>query len=284
MFRALGRDDPPQRIQLDGQTWQRVDIYNHDSWPDTAIYRYGDERIVCKFNRRQWFFFIPLGWIGRWLARREARLLNRLAHVGNLPRVLGPVKVDGIEQRNAVARSFIAGHPLQWGEKLDDQFFPRINEMIAGMKNATDASVDRQKPENLIVGDDGQPYLIDFQVSYCQPDGWWWRLFRPRWFLRILQQCDRYHIQKHIIRSRPEVTADDERELDGLRPWPIRFARFFGNKFRWCRRKLLVLIGVRRGKGHSRTEVDPEDAVRREIARDEAAGKSPPLPSRPPSS
>ncbi|MEX2216100.1 MAG: hypothetical protein WD768_18455 [Phycisphaeraceae bacterium] len=276
VFRALGKSDPPSQVEVDGDMYDLEVILKHDSWAATAIYKSTERRIVCKFNRKQWFFIIPLGWVGRWLGRREARLLTELAPIGNLPLLLGPVKIEGKVAPNAVARTFIPGHPLRWGELLDDAFLPRLKSMIEGMHARGVAYVDLHKPENIIVGDDAQPYLIDFQISYRQPRGWWWRLFRPLWFLRILQQCDRYHLQKHVIRSRPNPLPEDETELDRLRPWPIRVARFFGNRIRGCRRKLLVLLGIRRGKGLSRTESDPEDAVKRSMSHEGETQESTP--------
>lgn len=264
VFRALGNEGPPPEILVDGQTYRFTTEFKHDSWAATAVYESGAaEQIVCKFNRNQSVLFVPLSWGGRWLARREAFLLTHLSTIGNLPKLLGPVIVDGRPVRHAIARSYVEGRPLMPREWVNDEFFPKLTWMIEKMHDLGVAYVDLHKCENIIIGNDGLPNLIDFQISYRQPDGWWWRLLRPLWFLKILQQCDRYHVKKLILMSRPDLLPEDQRNLMAFQPWPIRLARFFGDRLRWCRRKLLVLTGIRSGRGQVDTEVNPEDAVRR---------------------
>jgi len=189
-------------------------------------------------------------------------MLRNLANIGNIPKLLGPVTIDGRPVKHAIARGYIDGRPLIPGEWVDDAFFPKLAWILEKMHEAGVAYVDLHKCENIIVGEDGLPNLIDFQISYQQPDGWWWRLLRPLWFLRILQQCDNYHFQKMMIISRPDLLPEDQRNISAFRPWPIHLARFFGDRLRWCRRRLLVLIGVRSGSGQVETEANPEDAVR----------------------
>src|SRR5262245_57455230 len=53
LFRALGKDEPPGEIIVDGQTYRRVTLFKHDSWAATALYQSTEQTIVCKFNRRQ---------------------------------------------------------------------------------------------------------------------------------------------------------------------------------------------------------------------------------------
>src|SRR6516165_9645513 len=95
MFRALGKEEPPDEITIEGQRYQRKTVFKHDSWAATALYQSLQRTIVCKFNRRQGISFLPMTWLGRLLAGREKRILNLLAGAPCVPGVLGGVVAGG---------------------------------------------------------------------------------------------------------------------------------------------------------------------------------------------
>src|SRR5207248_3156450 len=100
-----------------GEPCRRVEIFKHDSWAATALYEGPSGQVVAKFNRTQPIFGLPMAWLGRWLARHEAAVLDRLAGLTNIPANAGPVTVNDWPQRTAVARRYVAGHPLRRGEQ-----------------------------------------------------------------------------------------------------------------------------------------------------------------------
>ena len=86
LFRALGAGEPPQTVYVAGRPYRHIDTFKHDSWAATALYRSDEgDGIVCKFNRAQPIFILPMSWLGRRLARRENGLLKRLAAVAGAP-------------------------------------------------------------------------------------------------------------------------------------------------------------------------------------------------------
>lgn len=87
LFRALGRKEPPRAITINGEEHELVEVFKHDSWAATALYRGQRGMIVAKFNREQPLFFVPMKWLGRWLARREARALCLLDGIAGCPRM-----------------------------------------------------------------------------------------------------------------------------------------------------------------------------------------------------
>jgi hypothetical protein len=262
MLRALGTADPPPHVEVDGLRYDRVDIFKHDSWAATALYAAGPRRIICKFNRRQSLCGLPGAWIGRGLARREAHFLSRLAGVPGFPQLLGPVLVDGVKHENALARVYIAGHPLASRERTSDDFFPALGRLLAELHGRGIAYVDLHKRENVLVGDDGRPYLIDFQVSFDETT-----LPRPfAWFggglFRALRKMDEYHRLKLFIRCRPDQCEATSADLVNLRPRLVRWHRIVAEPLRQARRKLLTLLRVRRDKGRAESEVFAEAALR----------------------
>jgi hypothetical protein len=198
-------------------------------------------------------------WLGRRLAAREAAMLDRLADLELVPDPLGPVSCDGRELPNAVAHVFIPGHPLRRGEAVDDHFFPDLEDLLADVHRRGIAYVDLHKRENVLVGDDGQPYLIDFQISMRLP-----RVWPLSAVLRILQRSDDYHLAKHFARHRPDQCDLTPATIALRRPWWIRLHRTFAAPLRQLRRRLLVWLGIRQPGGRSTTEAFPEQAVREE--------------------
>jgi hypothetical protein len=207
---------------------------------------------------------LPLRWLGQWLARREEAVLRRLGDLPNVPRWAGEVQVDGRRLVHAVAHDFVPGHPLGEREKVRDGFFPELTALLGAMHRRGIAYVDLHKRENIIAGDDGRPYLIDFQISLNLP-GWWPANSAPvRALLRLAQRSDDYHVRKHIARCRPDLCGTNE--LTASRPpWWIKLHRLVARPFRACRRRLLVLCGVRTGRGRVASEHFPEEVVRADV-------------------
>jgi hypothetical protein len=269
-LRALGRAEPPERIDVDGVPYRRVDVFKHDSWAATALYENdrpdaAGDRIVCKFNRVQSIFGLPMSWLGRRLARRETRALKLMADRPGVPAVRGRVHADGVRLKNAAAHAFVPGHPLGAEERPDGEFFPELLGLLHEMHRRGLAYVDLHKRENVLVGDDGRPYLIDFQVCF----GLWSSAMRANPLLRFIHSSlcrgDLYHLAKHVRRCRPEQIGIIE--TSEARPWWIRVHRVFAVPLRTLRRRLLTALGVRAKGGSAASEAFAEHAVRCESKR-----------------
>ncbi len=266
LFRALGSADPPQLISVSGQPCEQIETFKHDSWAATALYKSPTEKVVCKFGRTEPIFGIPMTWLGRWLARRETRLLDAMRDVTNIPAPAGEISVDGKILHTAMARGYVAGHPLTRQEQVSDQFFDQLAALLSKLHERNFAYVDLHKRENVIVGDDGEPHLIDFQISFHLPDRWPGNSWPMRKLLHVFQRADEYHRLKHVVKCRPDLFSAEELAAAKRRPWWIYLHRAIAVPFRTVRRKLLVMLGIRKGKGMAHTEHTPEEAVRREIA------------------
>jgi hypothetical protein len=258
LLRALGRADVPPTIAVDNQTYQCAETFKHDSWAATALYRSGASQIVVKFNRTAPIGPIGMKWLGRWLARRERGFLQRLEDVRGVPRPCGDVYVEGRVARNAAARRFIEGHPLKLATHVADEFFPRLQRLLADIHAHDIAYVDLHKAENILVASNGQPYLFDWQISARLPSrGIGGRL------LRMLQQTDRYHVARHMMHFRKDLCDEACLRLACQRPWWIRAHRLVARPLRQMRRRLLTMIGVRGKSGKASTEACPEVAHRK---------------------
>jgi hypothetical protein len=257
LLRALGAADPPLEIEVGGQRFHRCDIYKHDSWAATALYVGRDRRrIICKLNRQQPILGLPMKWLGRRLAAREARFLALMADHPLVPDGCGPVLIDSRPAPHAVAHEFVPGRPLGRSDSLPAEFVPELERLLEVLHARGAAYVDLHKRENILVGDDGRPRLIDFQISVWLPRVWPLTLL-----LHIFQECDRYHLSKHARRLQMGASAAAEVRRRRERPIWIGLHRSVAVPFRKARRRLLVWLGVRTGDGKARSEAAPEFGI-----------------------
>ncbi|MCP4286117.1 MAG: hypothetical protein GY792_16985 [Gammaproteobacteria bacterium] len=242
LFRALGYADPPRVIELGGKLCHRIEILKHDSWAATAIYT--DDlgcHAACKFNRVQPILFLPVKLLGKRLGSRETRAIRMMQDTEGFPHWSGTVSVDGRELPNAVAHDWIEGRPFVPSKALlDREFFPRLWRMYRVLHERDIAHVDSSKWGNILVGEDGRPHLIDFQVHlFVPPDSAF------RWLLCWFQAADRYHVYRNWLRVHPDQVPRKDRDLSKHRPGFIRLAEALGPAWRGLRILILRMAGVR---------------------------------------
>jgi RIO-like serine/threonine protein kinase len=228
-MRALGAKNLPETLLLDGVAWTLTRTHKHDFWAVTGFYESpSGEKAVLKMGRTEPFAGVPLAWIGRWLCRREVRFYTRLADLPNVPKILGRVGETGF------LHDFAPGAPLSKHRPVPDGFFDELIHLMQELHARHIAYVDANKPENILLGDDGRPHLIDFQIS--------WDLhelgdtFLNRWWLKRLQRADVYHVLKHKKRLRADELTETERRIVTQRSAFIRIHRFITKPYFKLRR------------------------------------------------
>jgi len=263
LFRALGSADPPKSVWVGGCAYRLHSIFKHDSWAATAIYcDPSGEYITCKFNRVQSVFGFPMSWLGRTLAAREAGFLRRLADIDLVPDDLGPVTANGRELANAVARIYIHGDVFQSPGQVDSSFFVELRHLLDAVHACDMAYVDLHKRENIIVGQDGRPHLIDFQVSVGLGSRWPGNGWLARRIVDKFQEMDDYHYRKHYARCLPEKLTQEELRRYMEPPRIIRAHRRIAIPLRSLRSWLLVALNIRDRSGRAHSELEPEEAFR----------------------
>ena len=279
LLRALGADEPPRYVSVQGTRYQLAVPLKHDSWAATAIYADDEgKRITCKFGRTQSVFGIPMSWLGRLLARRESGFLRRLKHIELLPKDLGPVTAGGRVLPNAIARSYVEGHPFRDPPEHRETFFADLRRLIAELHAEGVAYVDLHKRENIIVDPVGRPYLIDFQVCLATGSRWPLNGRLMRLLVGKLKEMDDYHINKHYARCMADLLSPEEIRRLKTPPGFITAHRSFAVPLRSLRRRLLVALKVRAQGGRAETEFEPEDAFRKPGSAAELPGVSQPQP------
>ena len=197
-------------------------------------------RAVLKAYRTARFAGAPLRWLGRWQCRREVGFYRQLAGLPCVPALLGLVG------DTAYLRAFVPGHPLSRERPVPVGFWPRLETAMREVHGHGVAYVDSNKPENVLVGDDGHPYLIDFQIAWGGGRG---NHALARWWLGRLQREDLYHVLKHKRRFDRNSMTPEELARVRRRSLLIRAHRVANRPylivrrrlFRWLRRTGRVL-------------------------------------------
>lgn len=260
LFKALGDAEPPFAIIVNGGEYELERTMKHDSWAATAVYRMGDHRIVCKFNRTQRIFGLPTAWLGKRLAAHELMISERLAGIPSIAEPVGPVLVRGKAMSNAFAREYVDGRTLREHGVLPTSFFDEMERQLALIHAKGVCIIDLNKEENIIVATDGKVKFIDFQISGHFPPSSRFPVWR--WLFGPFARSDNYHLFKHRLNHSATISDDDVRKLSELKGPCHRLHDFIVRPLIRLRRKLLVALGIRRHSGLADSEHFVEEGKR----------------------
>ena len=161
-----------------------------------------------------------------WLARREARGLQRVDGLPAMPQLL---RWDG----RRLDRSFLDGAAMyQRPPRGDVEYFRRARRLLQQLHRRGLAHNDLAKEANWLVLVDGRPGIIDFQLATRGHP-------RSRW-MRLLAREDLRHLLKHKRTYCPQAITPVERRVLKRHSW-LREAWFATGKpvYRFVTRRLL---------------------------------------------
>ncbi len=233
---ALPQGQLPKSVKCAGVRYAHAHTFKHDFFAATGRYESDSQSAVLKVGRITDFFGLPLDWIGRFLRDRESRLYEMVEDLPGVPSFIGRVGATGF------LHDFVPGHPLGRDEAVSDTFFDELSGLLSTLHGRDIAYVDLNKRQNILMGDDGKPYLIDFQISLHLPGNGWGRVPGARWLLTRFQRADEYHLLKHKRRLRPDLmTAAETARVTHVSFW-IRLHRLVARPFTYLRRRTLERI------------------------------------------
>jgi len=199
--------------------------------PDLRVVDLDGVRIIVKDFARSDRLFRTI--VGPLMIRREFGALAKLRGVEGIPRLVG--KID----RYALAMEHVPGTSLADLEAgvLDAEFYAKMRRVVDTMHSRGVAHCDLRSRGNVMLGEDGLPYLVDFAACVFRGRG-----INPffRWLFHQFVLADRNAIVRIKHRLSPELLTDNER-AEASRPMPLeRPARFIGHGIRNLTRKLLT--------------------------------------------
>jgi len=235
---ALKRSVPNELI-VRGSKYSLCRVFKHDFWAATCLYNTLDPNAICtkiviKFGRDHPFAGFPFQLIGEWLTSREELIYKRLQGVPGIPRWIGRLSPS------SCAIEYIDGQPLDHFEKPPGGFFDKLRKILEDVHSRGVAYVDSNKRSNILVRNDGNPGLIDFQISIAVDESW----IPPfgnvlSWIVRSLQKKDLYHLYKHKRRMSPDELTPEEDLLSRKRKGVHFLHRKLTKPYRTLRRNYL---------------------------------------------
>ena len=261
-FYACGRAGLPAEVSWAGTGYVLAKVLKYDFVAGTGLYQAvnaegtGPRRVVCKQNRRMHFCLLPLGWLGRLVTYRELRNLKRCEGISGVPQVLarlGPT---------TYLYEYIEGRSLDQHPRLPSDFFERLLAVLQQIHDRGLVHLDLNKWGNIIAGDDGRAWIIDFQVSTYIGDRLLLSKRLSRRLRRWLQAFDTYHLYKHKRRFLPNQLTEAEERLSRNNSLPLRVHRAILRPYRQVRHcclRYLLAKGVLHNTGDtkSHTETNP---------------------------
>lgn len=245
-FLALYEDDLPATVTMAGHSYRRVQTFKYDFFAGTGVYELVDapdaapsnlpRQVVVKIYRVRRFFGLPMAWIGRLSVRHEARLYQMLHDIPGIPHF------EGFVGRTGFAHEYIRGRKLERKDVPNDTFFDNLKILLEAVHARNVSYVDLHKLGNIILGDDGKPYLIDFQISFAPRFRWPGVAWVSRKILRQLQAEDWYHYAKHKRRLRKDLTTPEDHALSYNPSLPNRLHRQLSKPYFWIRHHVMRLL------------------------------------------
>ena len=159
--------------------------------------------IVVKDFRKNGSFFRNT--VGRFLVWREARTYRRLSGLKGIPKLYGTI--DGL----ALVMEYIPGKSLgkiKKGSPLPEKFFNLLEELVVKIHDMGIVHCDLKKANNIIIGQDGSPYIIDWGASIHENE---FDLPILRLIYRRFLLDDNLAIIKHKFRYAPHLVTREER-------------------------------------------------------------------------
>lgn len=178
-------------------------------------------RVVVKDFRKNGSFFRNT--IGRFLVWREARTYRRLSGIKGIPRLY--CIIDGL----ALVMEDVPGKRLgkiRKGTFLPKGFFDSLQKLVLKVHNMGIVHCDLKKANNIIIGQDGFPYIIDWGASIHKEE---FDLPILRYIYKRFLLDDNLAIIKHKFRYAPYLVTKEEEIVYTYRDPFERFIRRLRN-------------------------------------------------------
>lgn len=147
------------------------------------------------------------GWfarvLGPLLIAREAQALARLAGLAGVP-----VLYRRLDSRG-VLMSFVPAKPWRDADAPPPRTYDDLGVLMAQMHARGVAHCDLRAPSNILVDDEGNPYLVDFVARVRRGQAWnlpW------NWVFSAFCRADRNALAKLKVRFAPELASEAERQ------------------------------------------------------------------------
>jgi RIO-like serine/threonine protein kinase len=169
--------------------------------------------------------------VGRFLIWREGKALRRLEHTHGVPRLYR------IIQGVALVAEEVRGRPLEGvtdRKEITATFFADLKDLVERFHRKGVAHCDLKRAANILLGDDGKPYVVDWAACICESE---LRIYPLRLIYRRFLQDDHLAIIKRKLQYTPEAVSHREQVVYQHRSGPEKMVRALRDRLRrWLQR------------------------------------------------
>lgn len=188
--------------------WQVEMVLKSDVFGKVVRIARSDDLAVCRQATGSWIPGSRL--VAGFLIRRESRALLRLEGIAGVPdlRHEAHQQVQGTltpGSMRILVRSWIPGVPLYATQELPRDFFDHLDRLVKTIHAAGVCHNDLHKEQNILLGEDGFPHLLDFQLASVH--------LHSSSVYRSRCQEDLRHAQKHRLRYLRHMAPAEEAVL-----------------------------------------------------------------------
>jgi serine/threonine protein kinase len=157
--------------------------------------------VVKDYSKRPWLYRIAVGMVSTW---REKVVYQKLQGLPGVPRLFG--KLD----RYALVVEYIPGKDASQVKPglVGPEFFNKLQKIVDRIHERGIVLCDLRHTANIIVSDQGEPYLVDFCTAFER--GSQLNIFK-KWLYQLFHQDDLLGIIKLKKHLAPDLLSDEER-------------------------------------------------------------------------
>ncbi len=166
--------------------------------PDLSRVEVGGRTLMVKDVRRRLLFF---RWtLGLWLIHKEWKIYSQLKGVHGIPQTIE--RID----RFAFVMEFVAGRPVERGEALPPSFFLHLEQVLREVHKRGVVHLDLRHKGNILISQNGEPFLIDFNSSFYYKE----KGLLRRFLFPVLRWVDYGGLLKLKQRISPSLMTPEE--------------------------------------------------------------------------
>jgi serine/threonine protein kinase len=224
----------PEKMSIKGETFYFEKILKDDFFSVNVLYRNPEGvRYVLKLSDFRFFLGSLLKPLAMFFSWREYKIYKMLEDIEGIP-PLGPRF-----GRRGYFHKYIEGktlHDMEQGGTVPDDFFGKLKSIISQLHDRRIFYLDLNKRGNIIIGEDMQPYLIDFQISlFIRKKRGLAGLIADGVFNRLIRE-DIYHLYKHKRHFQPQLMTDEELGFATRTRFNEALNRYLGTPYRKVKR------------------------------------------------
>jgi tRNA A-37 threonylcarbamoyl transferase component Bud32 len=191
-------------LKLSDLPKKRMTTLRRPSSTRPALYRIeeGHARAVVKdYSVNRWVF---RNLVGRFLIWREKKAYRRLEGLKGVPALYGVVGGLALVLEEIHGRSM---EGLEKKERLPATFFENLRDLVEAFHRRGLCHCDLKRAANVLVGDDGRPYIIDWSAAILEKE---FKFFPARLIYKRFLLDDRYAVIKFQLRHCPEAIHPED--------------------------------------------------------------------------